>query len=242
MKQNTSKKIRSAGIVLYSVLAVFIASIPSCSKGKNVYLSVSEPTELEKDSEISGLLQKTSGVYPVWGDGELVSATIIQTMPICAKYSRGELQATQQAAVWLACSEFVRFESSKVESTSNSAAEEITIEETADRTLSGVHVVMLYTDTQKQEVKAILRWKAPPWTPQIGTLPEMRFTYTAILSSYNKSERFVKRIAINGVVVINNIVNLDYQEDDKAKGYKMKYEYAQFFKNGEPHLNVTFQE
>lgn len=261
MEVETAKiKLCKEGVRFYLALVLLAFFTSSCSKQKSdVDLSVSEATQVDKisetdgSSEMHGLLAKTQGVYPVFGDNRnFVSATVIEKVPIYAKHSRVGLQASKQAAIWSACAEFASYLETKTTlkvqeaglpqqgSNANPASEESS--RSAERELSGIQVVGLHADLQTGEATAILSWKAPPSESEAGVLPKMRVALheKTVDSTDGNSKRISNELArniyIDSVLVISLISRTSKDESGNEEAVE---EYKQFFKNGKPHLEET---
>ena len=212
-----------------------------------------EPTDLEKNSAMYGLLQDVgSGVADVEfaGDGTPFSASVIGKSPMHGNASRESLRAIQQAAIWSACAEFAKWRkelrdrNSKVKENPNSSLPAGSTERTelaGEELLEGLRVVHLDVDADK--VIAVLRWKAVPTKsekPLLGTLPRMKVRWEDSsenkLSESGHLEKMITRIYINEILVLDDyFLNVEKNDGTSEATFKSKV----FFESGKPNLEET---
>ena len=238
------ERLRWRAVFIYLLCGLSAVFIVSCSKQKNDLASPDfEPTELERNSEIYGLLKKETGACNVvyGGNKNIVSTIFIAKVPIRGKHSRAGLLASQQAAIWEACANFAGWLLSDVATDGGGKASRVT----KSQEVKGLRVIFLRTDIQTGEVTAILGWKAIREQSEIGTLPQMTVSSqeessqeVAALNSKDKKVRdqFSRRIYIDGVLVIKSSERTSTDENGKEES---TFEYTQFYKSGKPNLEET---
>lgn len=225
------------------VLATACITCGCSKKNGSADSVVSGPTELEKNTQFFKILDGPPGVRNVeYGPNhEIVSLIVSASEPIRGKPFRDGLEASQQAAIWSACGMFIAW----LKSSTNSETGFLEF----NSKLEGVQVLYLKTDIHNGEVTAILTWKARPSKLEIGTLPKMAISTTEGMSSQtgpatgdkskSTSNEMTKRIYINGVLVINQVMRTSTDEKGEEESTT---QHQQFFENGKPHLEETTAE
>jgi len=213
-----------------------------------------EPTDLEKNSAMYGLLQVVgSGVADVElaGDGTPLSASIIGKLPILGNGSRESLRATQQAALWSACAEFAKWRKVFIDRNAKVKKEPISSlpagstenqsESVGEELVEGLRVVHL--DGTADVVIAVISWKAVPSKsakPLLGTLPHMKVRWEDSsenkLSDSGHVEKMIQRIRINDILVFDNS-SLTVEKNDGTSEATVKSKL--FFASGKPNLEET---
>ncbi len=228
--------------IVSAAVTFFLACIfPGCSKNESgAPTSAVEPTDLEKNTKLFSVLNAPDGVSDIRYDeaGKIVSLVCAASATLRGTHSRTGVQASQQAAIWIACGELVSWmrgnasmnpDTGKSESESNSA-------------LVGVQVLCLKTCNSDREVRAILSFKPQSQKTEIGTLPKMtiRQVMSEVVSNsgVGKSAKTEssRRIEVNGVLVFDEITRSTTAEDGTTK---LVEDYKQFFPNGKPNVEET---
>jgi hypothetical protein len=210
-----------------------------CSKkNSNADSVVTGPTELEKNTHFFKILEGPLGVRNlVWGpNNELGSLIVSASQTLRGKPFRNGLEASQQAAIWSACGKLLAWRKSHV-----NLGEKGSVESESTGELDGIQVLYFKTDLHNGEVTAILAWKARPSNSEIGTLPKMAITTHSTSSvatdkSKNTSSEETRKIYINGILVINEVMRTSMGENGEGESTT---EYQQFFENGKPRLEET---
>jgi len=226
--------------LLTSLILLLACLLTGCSEqNNNGKTPALEPTDLEKNTKFYKLLNAPSGVSNLQFNENrtLISLVCSASAPIRGRDSMHGMQASQQAAIWIACAELVSWMRTNVNSAAGSTE--------SDSALSGVQVLYLKTDILKQEVKAILSFKPQSQNFEIGNLPKMTISQTTkfseeVVSGSKKNKpskaEFYREIKVDGVLVISETINTSTEENG-AQNEIM--DYKQFFANGKPNLEET---